>query len=453
MSERWSLPSTYLHRMSRIPRDMRCLSHVLVLACALSSSGGCAMMPAVRLDQGRVQTNLQALEGDVLDDAKKFRQLLEDSGAVYDDPALQAYLDRLFQPLAPTLTTPSPYQFRLKVVRDPTLNAYTLGDGSIYVNTGLIARLKTAQQLAFVLGHEGAHVMNRDLVYFTDGLRRKTVAAKLTGLVVTPALSVVGLGGLGELGVGLAYAASVTGYGREREALADEESLKTMQRLGFDEREAGRVLQAFLAEEERYQRGMELGFLSSHPSNEARLADIKALMGAKALDIFSPEVADGAFLRATHPLRIDNAALNIQFGRPYHAVEDLQIILRRSPNDARARFHLAEAYRLIAEEPKQLKEELSAKAWQEIKQIAESEQKPYWHSRAREEYQRAVELDPRFPDSYRGLGLLCAAQDQPDQAVAHLQRYLELSPQARDRRYVVSLIASLAPVQPPSQAD
>jgi len=279
------------------------------------------------------------------------------------------------------------------------------------------------------------------------------VAAKLTGLVVTPALSVVGLGGLGELGVGLAYAASVTGYGREREALADQESLKTMQRLGFDEREAVRVLQAFLAEEERYQKGMEIGFLSSHPSNEARLADIKALMGPKALDLFSPEVADEAFLGATQQLRIDNAALNIQFGRPYHAVEDLQIILRRSPNDVWARFHLAEAYRLIADEPKQLREELSAKAWQEIKQIAEGEQKPYWYSRAHEEYQRALELDPRFPHPYRGMGLLRAAQGQSDQAVKYLHRYLELSPQAKDRRYILSLIARFAPAQSPSQAD
>jgi len=426
---------------------------LLLIAVGALLLAGCATTPAVRLDQGHVQTKLQDLETDVLEDAMKIRQLLEDSGAVYENPALQAYLDSLFQPLVPTLTTPSPYQFSLKVVRDPTLNAYTLGDGSIYVNTGLIARVQTAQQLAFVLGHELAHVMSRDLVYFTDSLRRKTVAAKLTGLVVTPALSIVGLGSLGELGVGLAYAASVTGYGREREALADAEGLKTMQRLDFDEREAVRVLEAFSAEEERYQKGIEVGFLSSHPANEARLAAIKALMGPKALDVFSPVPPDEAFLQATHQVRIDNAALNIRFGRPYHAVEDLRIILRRSPDDARARFQLAEAYRLIAEEPKQLKEELSAKAWQEISQIAEAEQQPYWQSRAREEYQRAIELDSGFADPYRGLGLLCAAEDQPHQAVAHLQRYLELSPQAKDRRYVVSLIARFAPAQAPSQAD
>ncbi len=422
---------------------LRLLPYALGVCCV----SGCASAPPVRLDQGQVQDPLRNLETYVLEDARKFKELVEKSGALYGDPAFDAYLNDLVRPFVPTVAS-SGYQFSFKVVRDPTLNAYTLGDGTIYFNTGLIARLKSAQQLAFVAGHEIAHVMNRDLVYYTDSLHKKTVGTKLTDLVVGPALSAFGLGGIGELGVGLAYAASVTGYGREREATADAESLSAMQAQQYDEREALRVFETFLREDERYHRGLEISFLSSHPSNEARMAAVKKAMGSKALDVFAAEPEDRAFLDATHDLRVDNASFNIQLGRSYHAVEDLQIILKKEPTDERAHYYLAEAYRLIAEDPRKLKDELSRKAWSEINDVADAEHTDYWHSRAAEEYRQAMKLDPAFPDPHRGLGLLQHARDERAQALASFQRYLELSPDAKDRRFVTSYITRLQ--EPPA---
>ena len=421
------------------------------VSCVLSAVGllvavtGCATMPTVRLNQGAVQSSLQALEADVLEESRRFKEQLEASGAVYERPELQSYLEGLLQPLAPQHAEAGRYRFSLNVVQDPTLNAYTLGDGSLYAHTGLIARLRTAEQFAFVMAHEIGHVMNRDLVYFTDALHRKTIAAKLTGLIVTPALAAVGAGGLGELGLNTVYVASVNGFGRERESAADQEALATMRRLGLDEREALRVFEAFLAEHERYDRGIEVSFLSSHPSNEERLKTARIFMGPKALDVFTPEKVDHAFLDATQELRIDNAALNIKLGRLYHATEDLQIILRRTPQDARARFHLAEAYRLIAEDPEQLKRELSRKAWNEIKDVADAEQHVYWQTRSFEEYQHALTADPNWAEPHRGLGLLQVAQGKPREALQSLQRYLELAPNAKDRRFVLSQIARLEP--------
>jgi predicted Zn-dependent protease len=395
------------------------------------------------VDQGQVQEKLRDLETSVLEDARKFQELVEARGAVYEDPQLQVYLEELSRPLVPPLPPSSPYRFRVKVISDPTLNAFVLGDGLLYLNTGLIARVKTSQQLAFVIGHEIGHAVNRDLVYFTDNLHRKTVASKLSGLVVTPALSAFGLGGIGELGIGLAYAASVTGYGREREARADEDSLKAMRRLGYDEREALRVFETFLAEHERYHRGIEIGFLSSHPSNQQRLKAVKKFMGSKALDVFAAEPSDERFLDITHRLRVDNASFNIELGRFYHAAEDLQIILRRTPDDALGHFHLAEAYRRIAEDPRKLKDELSRKAWRQIAEVAEKDQQPYWESRALEEYQQALQLDPQLAPPHRGLGLLRQAQGQREEALTHFTRYLELAPDAKDRRFVVSVINRL----------
>lgn len=414
---------------------------VAMLLCG----AGCATAPTVRVDQGQVQPALQPLETRVLEDSRKFQQLLERNGALYHDPALAAYLDGLMQPLTPTVPPTSGYHFRLQIVRDPTLNAYTLCDGTTYFNSGLVARLKTAQQFAFVAGHEIAHIMNRDLVYFTDSLHRKTIAYKLAGLVLTPALASFGFGGVGDMGASLIYAASVTGFGRGREARADRESVELMRRLGYDERETVRVLELFIAEHDRYQRGIEVGFFSSHPSNKQRLKVIRELMGPKALDVFAPEGVDGAFLDATQRLRIDNAASNIQLERYYHAAEDLQIILRRAPDDAAAHHHLAEAYRKIAEDPTCLKRELSRKAWKALRHIADESQRAYWQGRALEEYRAAMALNPQLPDPHRGLGLLRERQGYPGEALEHFQQYLALRPDAPDRRFVLAAIRRVQP--------
>jgi len=395
-----------------------------------------------------VQASLQNLETHVLDEAEKFTRLLEESGAVHEEPQVEAYLNSLFEQFVPPLTDSPQYRFRLRILRDPTLNAFTLANGSIYANSGLMARLKTRQQFAFVMGHEISHVMKRDILYFRDQYYDKTITAKVADLLLTPALTAFGFGGVGELGVSLTYAASITGYGREREAEADQEALLTLQRLGYDEREAMRVFELFLAEHDRYAKGIEIGFLSSHPSNRQRLEVVKQALGAQALDMFKPETVDHEFLDRTQRLRVDNAAFNVQLGRYYHAVEDLQIILQRTPHDAAALFQLAEAYRLIAKDPKRLKEELSRKAWAEIRQIGDKAQQTYWWSRAEETYRKALDVDPRFVDSHRGLGLLCLDQEKPELAQDYFQAYLTLAPEAKDRRFVSSLL-----VKAQQQAD
>lgn len=435
-----AMAMNYAAKVAR--RVKRKASRVILLAlCA-----GCATTVPVRLDQGRVQAPLADLERYVLEDARQFKRLLDERGALYEDPTLQAYLASLCRPLFPPVDPALPYRFDVKVLRDPTLNAFAFSDGAIYVNTGLVARLSSAEELAFVVSHEVSHVMNRDLLYFTDTLRRKTVAAKLTGLVVTPALAAIGLGGLGESGVGLAYAASLAGYGRERETRADEEGARRLKQLGYDPQAALRAMRATLDEEAWYQRGWEVSFLSDHPSTAARFNRIRELLGL-APSAGRASAADATFEAATEQLRLDNASLNIQLGRPYHAVDELQRLHQRQPDHAPIQYLLAEAYRALAEDPGKLKEELTITRWTMLREAADITQTTYWQSQAAAAYTRVLTTHPAFPASYRGLGLLRHAQGQSVEAGRLLRRYLDLAPAASDRRFVISYIAKLE--QPP----
>lgn len=78
----------------------------------------------------------------------------------YPDSALQAYVGGVGLKLAAVGERPSlPWQFR--VVSDPSVNAFALPGGFIFITTGLLTDLESEAELASVLGHEIGHVTAR----------------------------------------------------------------------------------------------------------------------------------------------------------------------------------------------------------------------------------------------------------------------------------------------------
>jgi predicted Zn-dependent protease len=75
--------------------------------------------------------------------------------ALYDNPRVQEYVNRLGQSIVPD-DSESLYAFRVTV--HPIPAAYTLSTGTILITTGMISVLDNEAQLAYVLAHELAHV-------------------------------------------------------------------------------------------------------------------------------------------------------------------------------------------------------------------------------------------------------------------------------------------------------
>jgi hypothetical protein len=73
----------------------------------------------------------------------------------FDD--LNAYIQRI----ADSLNKGYHSNINVKICRDPNVNAHAFEDGTIYVNIGLIAVLRTESQLAAVLGHELTHIYRK----------------------------------------------------------------------------------------------------------------------------------------------------------------------------------------------------------------------------------------------------------------------------------------------------
>src|SRR5713101_6822538 len=111
-------------------------------------------------------------------DAEKEEEKLAKLGKTYDDPLLEDYLSGVAAKLVPDEAqkagAPAP---RIAVFRDPTLNAFALPNGKVYIHTGLLSRVENEAQLSMILGHELTHVTNRHALMFNRDAQNKQFTA------------------------------------------------------------------------------------------------------------------------------------------------------------------------------------------------------------------------------------------------------------------------------------
>src|SRR6202035_616763 len=103
----------------------------------------------------------------------EFANFREHYGQLYNNPMLQRYLNAIGQRLVPK-DSPNIYSF--KILLDPIPKAESFSTGTVLVSTGLIAMLDNEAQLAYVLGHEIAHVERN---HFYEATRMRVIEAEL----------------------------------------------------------------------------------------------------------------------------------------------------------------------------------------------------------------------------------------------------------------------------------
>src|ERR1700733_9448860 len=90
---------------------------------------------------------------------KQLAQQVQRQSKVIDDPIVSEYVNRIGQNLVRNSDAKVP--FTIKVLEDPTVNAFALPGGFFFVQTGLILKADTEAELAGVMAHEIAHVAAR----------------------------------------------------------------------------------------------------------------------------------------------------------------------------------------------------------------------------------------------------------------------------------------------------
>lgn len=165
------------------------------------------------------------------------------------------------------------YQWEFNLVQDTTVNAWCMPGGKVVVYTGLLPVTKTETGLAVVLGHEIAHaVANHGAERMSQEMLAQFGGAALSQLLKDKPQETQSLW-MSAYGIGAQYGALLP-YSRTHESEADHLGLIFMAMAGYNPDEALTFWQRMAAS----KSGSIPEFMSTHPSDETRIADIRNLL-------------------------------------------------------------------------------------------------------------------------------------------------------------------------------
>ncbi|MFN2494158.1 MAG: M48 family metallopeptidase [Pyrinomonadaceae bacterium] len=230
------------------------------------------------------------------------RVKIEDT--LYDNPLAQDYVNRVGQSLVPQ---GSNKLYAFKITLNPIPEARSLSTGTVYLSTGLLSSVDNEAQLAYVLGHEVAHVEKehwRDDVLVANGVdewnekqQQKRVVGGMAASIGLGLLSggLLRSGNFGGAGAALAANSmvptifklvipnAVVSWERQQEDEADQLSLRYMLERKYDPREVPKFYAKLKGSTQRDKRA-GLGFMA----NAARVAEREDFLVPAIVGLGSP---------------------------------------------------------------------------------------------------------------------------------------------------------------------
>jgi predicted Zn-dependent protease len=315
---------------------------------------------------------------------------LAERGFLLGNAALDHYLQSVMDRLYPDRT------LRVRAIKDLEANAFAVATGNVYVHSGLLLRTRDEAELAAILGHEGAHVIG-DHAY-------KTIReAKGLGVLVAT-VPLVGL---------LAGLSSMAGYSRDLEREADRVGMERLKAAGY-EPSAAAVLFARMADEVAARKIKQPPyFFADHP---------KLLERVKNFQEFSAGLPQGE--RRSDDYEHATLAIRLQALHQIHEHKDGQALICLLSDTGQAdryppigSFLLGEGYRL--------------------------RNQPGDDALAIAAYGRSTVEHPDLAGAYGARGRLLARQGNRDAAIADLEEFLRLDPDAREAGFARQMIEGL----------
>ena len=354
------------------------------------------------------------------------RQLL-DRARFVDDPVLLAYVDEIGQSIADA-TRPQPFPYRFAIIDDPALNAFTIGGGHIYVHSGVLAQAGDVAEIAGVLAHEIAHVRERHVV------RRQEGQGLATLLTVAAAAAVVAAGADPELlmaAQGLNVALQLKNS-RMAESEADYEGIQYLVRAGYAPRGMTRFFQRILLESPRASATVP-SYLFTHPAVKERITATQAQIARMELP-GSLRVRDDRLAGMQERLAMLQARMAGGSGLLARSQFDRTLtepLLDRA-EELRKQGALSEADEVLVQA--QESEEGDPRVALARGRLAETRQD--W-ALAREQFQRAFDLDPGVALARYELGRFHASMGERRRALFYLdQAAIAARPRSRLRQTI-----------------
>jgi len=208
---------------------------------------------------------------------------------VLEDPIVVGFVNEIGQGLV-TQIEPQPFLYRFRVILDPSLNAFAVPGGFVYLHSGTVLSAGSVDELAAVLGHEIAHVKAHHIARMKEKLAIPSMLTTLASLAAGIAAGAPEVMAAGQ-GVNVAMQLS---FSRELETEADRLGMGFMARGGYAPSEMTKFFErVLLAYGER--PGQLPPYLFSHPDVRQRIEVANRALPAMRVTGLRPPGVDVAF--------------------------------------------------------------------------------------------------------------------------------------------------------------
>jgi predicted Zn-dependent protease len=237
----------------------------LFIALLALLTAACAVNPVT----GKRQLMLYS-EADEIALGNQTDQQIKAVYGIYADQALNAYVNKIGQEMAPHSHRPH-LTYHFAVLDSPVVNAFAVPGGYVYVTRGILAMMNSEAELAVVLGHELGHVNAR---HSMSRLSSQTVMG--LGLAAGSAINktFADLAGLASAGMQLLFLQ----YSRDDEREADQLGVEYSRKGGYN---PAKMIDFFASLENLgdLSGGQSLpGFLSTHPLTSERIENTREMI-------------------------------------------------------------------------------------------------------------------------------------------------------------------------------
>jgi predicted Zn-dependent protease len=198
---------------------------------------------------------------------REHQRILAAYGGAYRDERLEALISQTVERLVAASEKPD-LRYKVTILNSPSINAFALPNGQLYVTRGLLALANDTSELASVLAHEMGHVIARHAAIREQQLRQAEVVSQVASDVFKDPQ-------VGALALAKNKLALAT-FSRGQEMEADGIGVGISSRAGFDPDGAVHFLTSMArnAELRPASGGVDpriLDFLASHPATPERI--------------------------------------------------------------------------------------------------------------------------------------------------------------------------------------
>ncbi|KFN44300.1 M48 family metallopeptidase [Arenimonas oryziterrae] len=324
------------------------------------------------------------------------------------DPALNAYVRDVTCKVSGEFCK----DLRIYIVEMPYFNASMAPNGILIVWTGALLRMQNEAELALVLGHEFGHYRERHSLQQWRRIKKSSALLSTFGILTAGA----GVGLAGQL-AGIAGGASMMKFSRDKEREADRIGFGKLVEQGYDPHVGERLWDGMLREENARDYGKPMPVFASHPQTAERRDDLKAAADAVA----SPgkELGEDRYRAAVHPFLkqwLEGELTRRMYATSIQVIGDLR--KTAAPADRGLyTFFLGEAHR--------------------------RRNKNDDRAQAATFYAQSVGEPGAPAEAWREHGMALRESGQKVAAASALHHYLDASPDAPDRAFVLSYLAEL----------